>query len=396
MLAAKMLRRSVTTFVALTALTAAGALAAPGLALAKPYQGAELYSSASYKYGRMEMRMRMARGSGILSTFFTYKLESELTDTFWEEIDIEVFGKDNATTWQSNIITGLGTRATSEEIHTHPVSLADDYHTYALEWTPDHVAWEVDGVVVRTTTTSQVSDLSNPQSLRFNLWAANIAEWVGDFDTSALPQYQYVNWISYSRYENGNFIHEWTDDFDTLNTNRWGRADWTFDENLADFNPENVIIQDGTLILALTQDGQTGFTGTVPKDTGSGSEGTGGASGEPGTGGASGVGGSASGGGGVAGVGGSTSTGGDSGLTGSGGLSGSGGGLQSTGGVSGGQVPSLTGGASDGATSTMNEQGGCSYSRSAPGKNPSQWAIVGSLLAAWAWARRRKSLRATS
>jgi endo-1,3-1,4-beta-glycanase ExoK len=204
-------------------LAAAGiALGAPSSGQAKPYKGGELYSSQSYQYGRIEMRMRMARGSGLLSTFFTYKNGSELADTFWEEIDIEVLGKDDATGWQSNIITGLGSRTTSEQVHVHPFSLADDYHTYALEWTPNYVAWQIDGVVARQTTGGQVSDLTSPQSLRFNIWAADLVSWVGAFDDAVLPQYQYVNWISYHRHEGGQFTHEWTDEFDTFDAARLG------------------------------------------------------------------------------------------------------------------------------------------------------------------------------
>jgi len=246
----------------------ASSVTVTGVAQNKPYKGGELFSQQSFLHGRMEMRMRMARGSGLLSTFFTYKNGSEGSGTFWEEIDIEVFGKDDATTWQSNIITGQGTRVTTEAVHTHPTSLADGYHTYALVWTPTYVAWEVDGVEVRRVEAGQVSDLTNPQSLRFNIWAANIVEWVGEFDPSVLPQYQFVNWISYSRYENGQFVHEWTDDFDTLDMSRWGRADWTFAENLADFDPNNVVVTEGTLVLALTQQGMTGFSGSVPVDPG--------------------------------------------------------------------------------------------------------------------------------
>lgn len=255
-------------------LAAAGlALGAPSSALAKAYKGGELFSSQAYLHGRMEVRMRMARGSGILSTFFTYKDGSEIEGTFWEEIDIEVFGKDNATSWQTNIITGVGTRTTSEGVHTQPTSLADDYHTYVLEWTPEYVSWKLDGVEVRRTTGGQVGDLTNPQSLRFNLWAANIESWVGPFDTGALPAYQFVNWIKFYRYDGGQFTLDWTDNFDALDAARWGRADWTFNENLVDFDPNNVIVRDGTLILALTPEGQTGFTGAVPVDSaGNGTE----------------------------------------------------------------------------------------------------------------------------
>ena len=48
-------------------------LAQTGTAEAKAYKGAEVYTIQSVLYGRMEIRMRMMRGSGLISTFFTYK-----------------------------------------------------------------------------------------------------------------------------------------------------------------------------------------------------------------------------------------------------------------------------------------------------------------------------------
>ena len=117
---------------------------------AKAYKGAEVYTIQSVLYGRMEMRMRMIRGSALLSTFFTYKQGSEIAGTAWEETDIEILGKNDAKTWQSNLITG-NPRMTSEQLYTSPTSLADGYHTYTLEWTPDYVAWLFDGTMVRKT-----------------------------------------------------------------------------------------------------------------------------------------------------------------------------------------------------------------------------------------------------
>ncbi|WP_437292523.1 family 16 glycosylhydrolase [Sorangium sp. So ce426] len=251
------------------------ALAVSSTAAAKPYKGAEIYSAQSYLHGRMEMRMRMVRGSGILSTFFTYKNGSEMSGAFWEEIDIEVFGKNDARSWQSNIITGMGTRVTSEGVHDAGVSLADGYHTYALEWTPEYVAWSIDGREIKRSTGAQVTALQNAQSFRFNTWSSDATEWVGPFDDSVLPAHQFVNWIKYYRYNNGNFELAWQDDFNTLDSARWSKADWTFDGNRVDFDPQNVTVKDGTLVLSLTREGQTGFNGNVPRDedTGSGAGG---------------------------------------------------------------------------------------------------------------------------
>ncbi len=324
------------------------------------------------------------------------------------------FTGNRALMLEEPLLFEIGTRETTEAVHTHPTSLADGYHTYALEWTPDYVAWEFDGNEIRRVESTQVADLTNPQSLRFNLWAANIVEWVGDFDTSALPQYQYVNWISYSSYENGQFVHQWTDDFDSLDPSRWSRADWTFAENLVDFDPNNVVVRDGTLVLALTHQGMTGFSGSVPVDPGptepeqggtggqnGGSGGTDGSGGSGGSGaggmtsgdggqgaggvvsstGGTGTGGSASGNGGAPGVGGRTNagTGGtDAGNPGPGddGTSTGGGNGQAT----GGQSPQL---------GNDDDEGGCSI-RNVPGALGSRGAFVWLAVLGAALRRRRK------
>jgi beta-glucanase (GH16 family) len=240
------------------------------LASAKAYKGAEIYSNQSYQYGRYEMRMRVAKTSGTLSTFFTYKNGSEVGSTFWEEIDIEIFGKNNATQWQSNII--LGTQRPTiktEAIHTSPTSLADAYHTYTLEWTPDYVAWYFDGAEVRRITgTSTVTSLTNPESLRLNLWSSTAESWVGAFDDTQLPVYQFVSYLDYKAYNTTSKTFEggWRDEFTSFDTSRWSKANWTFDENRVDFAPENALVKDGVLVLALTRENATGFTGTVPTD----------------------------------------------------------------------------------------------------------------------------------
>lgn len=237
---------------------------------AKAYKGAEIYSNQSYQYGRYEMRMRVAKASGTLSTFFTYKDGSEIGNTFWEEIDIEVLGKNNATQWQSNII--LGTQRPTiktETVHTAATSLADAYHTYTLEWTPDYVAWYLDGAEVRRINgTSTVTSLVKPESIRFNLWASITESWVGPFDDSQLPIYQFVSYVDYKAYNatTKTFEGGWRDEFTRFDTSRWSKANWTFDENRVDFAPENVLVKDGVLVLALTRENATGFSGNVPAD----------------------------------------------------------------------------------------------------------------------------------
>lgn len=237
---------------------------------AKPYKGAEVYTHQSYLYGRYEMRMQAARAGAVLSTFFTYKNNSQLKTAFWEEIDIEIFGKGDAKEWQSNIILGTSSSLQhSVENHIANQSLADAYHTYVLEWTPDYLAWFFDGKEVRRLTDKKIlSQLTSQQAPRFNLWASESKEWAGAWDDSVLPVYQYINYIEYKSYniKKKKFEKGWRDDFNSFDSTRWGKANWTFDTNRVDFVAENIAVKNGILILALTRENATGYSGTPPVD----------------------------------------------------------------------------------------------------------------------------------
>jgi endo-1,3-1,4-beta-glycanase ExoK len=325
-------------------------------AVAKSYKGAEIVSTSQHLYGRIEVRMRMARGPGILSTFFTYKPGSEMAGAQWEEIDIEALGKSNATAWQSNILVG-NPRAGSEMVHDSGSSLADAYHTFTIEWTPGLVVWKVDGVESRRTSGGQANQLTSMHNFHFNLWASDVSSWAGAFDSSMLPASQYVSWIRYYKYDSGSFVLDWSDDFATFDAARWEKANWTFDGNLVDFEPNNAIVKDGTLVLCLTAQAQTGCSGTVPVDS-QGSLGGGGG----GAGGAGGAGGGANGGGGASGA----AAGGTGGtpVGGSGGVSAGGSGIGGAGGAAGGATAGAGGAtaqggnAAVGGASTTGGQGG--------------------------------------
>lgn len=235
----------------------------------KEYKGGELFGRTEYdfKFGKIEVRMMAAKGNGILSTFFLWKDNSDQANVFWEEIDIEIFGKDSTRKWQSNIFYGYDPLKSSEEVHTQNYSLADEFHTFSIEWTPSYISWNIDGEEIRRITGAPATYFLSPAGIRFNIWASTSVAWAGPWDDSILPQYQFVNWVKYYRYDNGQFILDSTDDFDIFNSSRWSKANWTFDGNRVDFVPENVVIQDGMLILCLTKKNELGFSGTIPQDT---------------------------------------------------------------------------------------------------------------------------------
>jgi len=254
-------------------------LAMAGSSSAKDFSGAELYTLKEFEYGKYEARMKMAAASGTVSSMFLYQNGSEITDGRpWVEVDIEVLGKSPGS-FQSNIITGkAGAQVTSEKHHQVNPAADQAFHTYGIEWTPNYVRWTVDGVEVRKTvkgqndSKNQVENLKGTQGLRFNLWSSESADWVGYFDESKLPLFQFINWVKAYRYTPGqgpdgsDFTLDWTDNFDTFEDTRWGKGDWTFDGNRVDLTDKNIYSKDGMLILALTRKGQEAFNGQVPQD----------------------------------------------------------------------------------------------------------------------------------
>ncbi len=241
--------------------------------MAKDFSGAELYTLKEVQYGKFEARMKMAAASGTVSSMFLYQNGSEIADGRpWVEVDIEVLGK-NPGSFQSNIITGkAGAQKTSEKHHAVNPAADQAFHTYGLEWTPNYVRWTVDGQEVRKTEGGQVSNLTGTQGLRFNLWSSESEAWVGPFDQSKLPLFQFINWVKVYKYTPGqgeggsDFTLDWTDNFDTFDGSRWGKGDWTFDGNRVDLTDKNIYSKDGMLILALTRKGQESFNGQVPRD----------------------------------------------------------------------------------------------------------------------------------
>ena len=312
-------------------------------------QGAELYRSQTYFYGRFEARVRYAPGEGVVSSFFLWKDRPGNTGP-WNELDFEKIG--SACQMQTNIWTGTGTQ--SAVTTTPSPNICNDYHTYTIEWTPDYIAWLIDGVQLRRVTGASVAEYtqnaSGGMAIHFNIWQGD-SSFGGNLNTSTLPVYQYISWVQYSSYANGAFQMQWREEFTATTTpSGWLLGNWTAPLNHSTHNTANVKFVNGIAVLALTNDNATGYTGTPPADPASGgTSGTGG-SGAGGTGGASGGRGGTVG---SAGNGGTTGSGGRGGTTGSGGTSSGAGGTAAGGaGGDGAAGASATGTAGDGAGGT--------------------------------------------
>lgn len=234
---------------------------------------AELYRTDSYKFGRFEARIRYAGGNGAVSSFFLWKNGSEVSGTFWNELDFEKLGA--ACGVQTNLL--YGSPLTHREQQHTLGDLCGAYHDYRFEWTPEYIAFAVDGQEIRRATGADAQAFADHagdgMTFHFNVWPGN-ATFGGALDPATLPVHQFVSWAQYSAYQNGAFALTWREDFDgdTLPSG-WALGDWKSPLNLSTHVPANVTFKQGVAVLSLTADNVGGYQGEVPPDVAAGGSG---------------------------------------------------------------------------------------------------------------------------
>lgn len=112
--------------------------------------------------------MKASHGQGIVSSFV---LESSTLD----EVDWEWIGSDYKSV-QSNYF-GKGNTTTYDRSQHHDVdSPQNGFHTYAVDWTPEYLAWSVDGAEVRRLMRGEANGGSNfpqtPMKVKLGNWVA--------------------------------------------------------------------------------------------------------------------------------------------------------------------------------------------------------------------------------
>ena len=157
----------------------------------RQYSGAEYRTKDSFLYGKFVVRMKGAPGSGVISSFFTYR---DPPDPRWNEIDIEFLGKDTTLIqfnpwwdWWPNC---------DPVTYDLPYDAADDFHEYTFEWTPDYIRWTVDGDTYHV---FRGAGVNLSQKIMMNIWISSTVDWAGPFNPNILPttaQYDYVEYHS--------------------------------------------------------------------------------------------------------------------------------------------------------------------------------------------------------
>jgi len=231
------------------------------------YYGGEYRTYEGFVYGRFEASFKPPRGSGTLASFFTY--HDFTATTAWNEIDFEILGR-----YTDDVqVTSIGPRQKWRNSHQYvPFIPQDGFHTYAFEWTPDYIAWFIDGVEYYRQEQAHIQQFVFPQKIMMNLWSSESSSWVGPWDDRILPLFAWYDWVSYASYTPGsgntgtgnNFTLEWRDEFTSWDQSRWTMGTHTFSGNRVTFRRENVFFRDGCMVLCMTKAPEMGFTDKTP------------------------------------------------------------------------------------------------------------------------------------
>lgn len=229
-------------------------------------RGAEYRTLDSFLYGRFETSIKSSQGDGFLSSFFTYDDPADP----WGEIDIELLGLYDHTADLNTITTG---QASHIRQHYIPFNPHLEFHDYGFEWTPEYVAWFIDGEEIFRQSGFHVTEMDSAQKIMMNIWQPVYADWVGTFDDRILPRFSYYDWVKYSSYTPGtgnhgtdnNFTLEWEDNFSDFDQTRWEKSDnHTWGGNQSILIDENVVFDNGMLVLCLTDNENLGYVDVNP------------------------------------------------------------------------------------------------------------------------------------
>jgi beta-glucanase (GH16 family) len=153
---------------------------ASGMPTGQPYATGVITSqgSFSHQYGYFEMRADLSGGKGFFPAFWLMPSDKSTLP----ELDVMEFSSrlpnEYATTLHST--TGGGSPVVQEFAKGLP-DLSDGFHTFAVDWRPDEIAWYFDNQEVYSTPTP--SDLHEPMYLQLNQ-AVGGGPWIGNPDGS--------------------------------------------------------------------------------------------------------------------------------------------------------------------------------------------------------------------
>ena len=156
------------------------------------YTSAAVQSKGMVKYGYFEVRCRPMASAGSSSFWFYHQ-----TPDLWTEIDVfEIGGRAPGFEKKYNMTLHVFRTPTEKKhwskggVWIAPANLADDYHTYALEWDTEKIKWYFDGVLVRW-----VENTHWHQPLTLNFDSETMPDWFGLPKDADLPSTYSIEYV---------------------------------------------------------------------------------------------------------------------------------------------------------------------------------------------------------
>ncbi|QPG75195.1 hypothetical protein FOA43_002545 [Brettanomyces nanus] len=182
------------------------------LTLSKQYDNPSLVSNYYIMFGRMEVMLKSASGTGVISSFY---LQSDDLD----EIDFEWFGGYGYEVQSNFFSKGNTTTYDRGEYHQMDDPRAD-FHNYTVDWTSDALKWYLDGTLIRTLDSNSSSGYpQSPMRVYFGVWAGGdssntegVIEWAGGLtDYTLAPFNMQIQKLVVTDYSTGS-EYKYTDD----------------------------------------------------------------------------------------------------------------------------------------------------------------------------------------
>lgn len=159
-------------------------------------------NSGQWTHGRFEARIKTPSGSGMWSAFWMLPSNTTVGWPMSGEIDIQE-GVGQKSMFQLGTIhygpSNTEHQFLTSQILKQPDTWADDFHVYAIEWTPNRINWYVDDLLFASKTPA---DLANPADWTFENYQYHLilnlavgGNLGGTVDDSQLPQTMQVDYV---------------------------------------------------------------------------------------------------------------------------------------------------------------------------------------------------------
>jgi beta-glucanase (GH16 family) len=158
----------------------------------RPYAAGEMVTNRYNGYGRYEVRLKPARGSGTLTSFSIYTGPAD--NTRWDSMDVAFLGRDTRRVQTNYVVAGTG-HYNSVVL---PFDAANAFHTYTIEWTREGVHWYVDGKRIFSATEGPLPAI--PGRMLLNFWPGigpTTESWMGTFSYPGSPLVTTVDEVRY-------------------------------------------------------------------------------------------------------------------------------------------------------------------------------------------------------